>query len=144
MNDASSQPPQVEAQFHGPRRFPGDVPVWSVLAQYTTTLLMLLPLVHQLEPLLMSGSGMVCVIIGSISILPHVPVDDFRHVGAAARAAEGRALPDAAGDQLEWADCDLRAGRRDTDDDGLAPAVMARCRRARTRRTLSRVRPWRY
>jgi hypothetical protein len=26
----------------------------------------------------------------------------------------------------------------------LAPAVMARCRRARTRRTLSRVRPWRY
>jgi hypothetical protein len=43
----------------------------------------------------------------------HVPVDDFRHVGAAARAAEGRALPDAPGHQLEWAGRDLRAGRRD-------------------------------
>src|SRR5262249_45509656 len=55
----------------------------------------------------------------------HVPVDDFRHVGTAACAAEGRALPDAPGDQLEGARCDLRAGRRDTDDDGLAPAAMA-------------------
>src|SRR5262249_56242178 len=52
-------------------------------------------------------------------------IDDFRHVGAAARAAEGGALPDAPGDQLEGARCDLRAGRRDSDDDGLAPAAMA-------------------
>src|SRR5262249_33744312 len=55
----------------------------------------------------------------------HVPVDDFRHVGAPARAAEGRSLPDAPGDQLERTRRDLRAGRRDTDDDGLAPAAMA-------------------
>src|SRR5262249_8502023 len=37
--------------------------------QYTTTLLMLLPSCISSNPLLMSGSGMVCVIIGSISIL---------------------------------------------------------------------------
>ena len=31
----------------------------------------------------------------------HVPVDDLRHVGTAARAAERGALPDTSGDQLE-------------------------------------------
>ncbi|MBA7651457.1 hypothetical protein ES703_59276 [subsurface metagenome] len=31
----------------------------------------------------------------------HVPVDDFGHVGAAARAAEGGAFPDPPGDELE-------------------------------------------
>jgi hypothetical protein len=36
-----------------------------------------------------------------VDLAVHVPVDDLRHVGAAARAAEGRALPDPAGDQLE-------------------------------------------
>src|SRR5256886_7086857 len=51
--------------------------------------------------------------------------DLFRHIGAAARAAKGRALPDAPGHELEWARCDFRAGRRDTDDDRLAPAAMA-------------------
>src|SRR6266849_5225151 len=55
----------------------------------------------------------------------HVPVDDFWHVGAAARAAEGGALPDAPGDQLEWTCRDLRAGRGDADNDGLAPTAMA-------------------
>ena len=33
----------------------------------------------------------------------HVPVDDFRHVGAAARAAERGAFPGPAGDPLERA-----------------------------------------
>jgi hypothetical protein len=37
----------------------------------------------------------------------HVPVDDLGDVGAAARAAEGRALPDR--DLLEWSGCDLSA-----------------------------------
>src|SRR3954465_4089263 len=32
----------------------------------------------------------------------HVPVHDLRHVGPAACAAKCRALPDAAGDELEW------------------------------------------
>ncbi|GCC45508.1 hypothetical protein chiPu_0029605, partial [Chiloscyllium punctatum] len=31
----------------------------------------------------------------------HVPVDDLRHVGATARAAERGALPDPPGDELE-------------------------------------------
>src|SRR5919108_5006207 len=60
-----------------------------------------------------------------LDLAVHVPIDDFRHVGAAARAAEGRAFPDAAGDQLERTGCDLRAGRGDADDDGLAPTAMA-------------------
>src|SRR6516164_960627 len=85
-----------------------------------------LALVHQVEPLVdvRQRHGVRDHRI-DLDLALHVPVDDFRHVGAAARAAEGRALPDAAGDQLEWAGCDLRAGRRDADDDGLAPAAMA-------------------
>jgi hypothetical protein len=50
---------------------------------------------------LISSSGMVWVIRVDVDLAVHVPVDDLRHVGAAARAAEGGALPDAAGDQLE-------------------------------------------
>jgi hypothetical protein len=42
-----------------------------------------------------------------VDLALHVPVDDFRHVSAAARAAEGGAAPDAAGDQLERARGDL-------------------------------------
>src|SRR5262249_42844939 len=34
-------------------------------------------------------------------------------------------LPGPPGDQLEWAGSDLRTGRRDADDDGLAPTAMA-------------------
>src|SRR5262249_29944901 len=44
--------------------------VRAKIAQYRTTLLMLLPACIRSNPLLMSGSGMVWVIIGSISILP--------------------------------------------------------------------------
>src|SRR5262249_52472646 len=60
-----------------------------------------------------------------LDLAVHVPVDAFRHVGSAARSAERGAFPDAAGDQLEWTGCDLRAGRGDADDDGLSPAAMA-------------------
>ena len=60
-----------------------------------------------------------------LDLAVHVPVDDARHVGAAARAAERRALPDAAGDQLERARRDLLAGAGDADDDAHAPAAMA-------------------
>ena len=74
----------------------------------------------------MSASGITWVIIGSISILPcHVPVDDARHVAAPSRAAEGRATPDPAGDQLERPRGDLLARAGDADDDALAPAAMA-------------------
>src|ERR1041384_5450784 len=39
--------------------------------------------------------------IVDIDLLLHIPIDDFRHVGAAMRPAEGRAFPAAAGDELE-------------------------------------------
>src|SRR5690606_23514908 len=55
----------------------------------------------------------------------HVPVHDLRHVGAAACAAEGGALPHPAGNELEGAGCDLCAARRNPDDDRYAPAAMA-------------------
>src|SRR5882724_2399169 len=55
----------------------------------------------------------------------HVPVDDFGNVGAAARTAERRAFPDAAGHQLKRPGGDLLAGFRDSDDDRDSPAAMA-------------------
>ncbi len=55
--------------------------------------------------------------IVDVDLAVHVPVDDLRHVGAAARAAEGRALPDPAGDQLERPGRDLLARAGDADDD---------------------------
>ena len=61
----------------------------------------------------------------------HVPIDDFRHVGAAARAAEGGAAPDPAGDELKRPRRDLLAGAGDADDDALAPAAMAAFQRHR-------------
>jgi hypothetical protein len=71
------------------------------------------------KPLLISSSVKGLVMSGSISILPRqVPVDDFRRVGAAARAAEGGALP---GDQLER-----------THRDFLVRVVRATCSRRAT------------
>src|SRR5215813_12677984 len=87
---------------------------------------MLLPSCISSNPLLMSGSGMVCVIIGSISILPSMYQSTIFGTSVRPRAPP-KAVPfqTRPGDQLEGARCDLRAGRRDTDDDGLAPAAMA-------------------
>src|SRR3954452_3775764 len=55
----------------------------------------------------------------------HVPVDDFRHIGAAARAAERGALPYAAGDKLERPCRYLLAGFGNPDHHGDAPTTMA-------------------
>src|SRR5882762_461607 len=55
----------------------------------------------------------------------HVPVDDAGHVRAATRSAEGGALPDPSGDQLERPRPDFLAGPRDTDDHGDTPAAVA-------------------
>src|SRR6266571_6394420 len=89
-----------------------------------------LALVHQVESLVdlrePHGVGDHRV---DLDFAVHVPVDDFRHVGATARASEGGALPDAPGDQLERAGCDLRARRGDADDDALAPTAMASLQR---------------
>src|SRR5687767_1897420 len=60
-----------------------------------------------------------------LDLAVHVPVDDPRHVGAAARAAERGALPDAAGDELERAGADLLPRAGHADDHRHAPAAMA-------------------
>src|SRR3546814_2820834 len=52
-------------------------------------------------------------------------VDDLGHVGAPARAAEGGALPDPSGDELEGTGGDLLAGAGDADDDRDAPALRS-------------------
>src|SRR5215470_11865377 len=81
---------------------------------------------HQVEPLVdvrqRHGVGDHRV---DLDLPLHVPIDDLRHIGAAARAAEGGALPDTAGNQLERARRDFGPRRRYTDDDRLAPAAMA-------------------
>src|SRR5262245_7013192 len=55
----------------------------------------------------------------------HIPVDDLGHVGAAARAAEGGALPHASGDKLERPRRDLLAGAGNADNHADAPATVA-------------------
>src|SRR3982074_106346 len=47
-----------------------------------------------------------------LDLAVHVPVDDLRHVGTAARAAERRALPDPAGNELERPGGEFLAGLR--------------------------------
>src|SRR5687767_14640361 len=54
----------------------------------------------------------------------HVPVNDAGDVGAAAGAAEGGALPGAAGDELEGAGRYFLARFGDADDDAGAPAAV--------------------
>src|SRR6185437_4499630 len=82
--------------------------------------------VHQVEgvvdPVEWHGVGNQIV---DIDLAVHVPVDDLRHVGAAARAAEGGALPDAAGDELERPRRDLLASAGHADDHRHAPTLVA-------------------
>src|ERR1700730_13478741 len=54
-----------------------------------------------------------------------VALHEARQLRAALDAAERRAAPDAAGDQLERAGMDLLARARDADDRRLAPALVA-------------------
>src|SRR5829696_3763992 len=51
----------------------------------------------------------------------HVPVNDLRYVGTAARPAEGTPLPRPARDELERASGDLLTRARDPDDHRDAP-----------------------
>src|SRR6185295_12625925 len=60
-----------------------------------------------------------------VDLAVHVPVDDLRNVGAAARPAERRAFPDSPGDELERARANLLPRSSDADDDRDAPAAMA-------------------
>jgi hypothetical protein len=59
-----------------------------------------------------------------LDLAVHVPVDDLRHVGAAARAAEGGAAPGPAGDQLERPGGDFLRRPGNADDDRFAPALV--------------------
>src|ERR1700730_2334683 len=60
-----------------------------------------------------------------VVLFVHVPVDNPRHVGAAAGAAERRTLPHPTGDQLERPGLDLLPRSGDADDDRHAPATVA-------------------
>src|SRR5882672_1651142 len=64
-----------------------------------------------------------------VDLFLHVPVDDPGHVGAAARAAEGRAFPHSARHQLERPRLDLLAGAGDPDDHRHAPAAVTALQR---------------
>src|SRR5713226_5490420 len=82
--------------------------------------------VHEVERLIDSlkrhGVGDEIV---DIDLLFHVPVNDFRDVGAAPRAAERRALPHPAGNELKRSRLDLLTCAGDADDDRHAPATVA-------------------
>src|SRR5882724_12222716 len=89
-----------------------------------------LALVHQVESLVdLLQFEDVCDHRIDLNLSVHVPIDDFRHIGATARAAERGTFPDAAGHELEWPGGDLLAGFRDADDHGDAPAAVARLER---------------
>src|SRR3984957_11552417 len=64
-----------------------------------------------------------------LDLAVHVPVDDFWYVGPAARAAERRTLPNPAGNELERSGRDFLSGFCHTDNDGHAPAAVARLQR---------------
>jgi hypothetical protein len=55
----------------------------------------------------------------------HVPINNPRHVSAAASAAKGGAAPYTAGHQLEWTCCNFLAGSGNTDNGALTPTAMA-------------------
>src|SRR6185437_4507635 len=63
--------------------------------------------------------------IVDVELAVHVPVDDLRHIGAAARAAERGAFPHPPGYQLKRPRPDLLPCARHADDDALAPAAVA-------------------
>src|SRR5882672_9718097 len=59
----------------------------------------------------------------------HIPIDNFWNIGAASCAAERRALPDAAGDELERPRRDLLTGAGNANDDADAPTLVAALQR---------------
>src|SRR4051794_34491040 len=83
-------------------------------------------LMHEVEPAVdLLQLEDVCDHRIDLDLSVHVPVDDFRHIRATARAAERRALPDATGHELERPGGDFLAGLGDPDNDRDAPAAMA-------------------
>ena len=106
-------------------------------AQYSTTDRIDFPACIRSNASLIRSSGIVWVMRSSMLILlVHVPVDDLRHVGAPARAAERGALPHAAGHELERPRADLLPGAGDADDGRDAPARWQHSSAWRIRSTL--------
>src|SRR5579872_861982 len=97
-----------------------------------------LALVHQVEAVidLVERHGVGDQVV-DIDLAVHVPIDDARHVGAAARPAKGGALPDAPGDELERPRRNLLAGAGDADDDADPPAAMTAFKRLTHRRDIA-------
>src|SRR3546814_1965299 len=95
----------------------------DTLFPYTT---LFRSLVHEVEALVdvVERQGVGDEVV-DVDLALHVPVDDLGHVGAPARAAEGGALPDPSGDELEGTGGDLLAGAGDADDARDAPALVA-------------------
>src|SRR5579871_5726786 len=60
-----------------------------------------------------------------VDLLIHVPVDDTRHFGSAANAAECRTAPVASRDELERTGVDLLTRAGHADDHGGTPTTMA-------------------
>src|SRR6516225_3892345 len=60
-----------------------------------------------------------------LNLAVHVPIDDFRDVGAAFRAAKRGALPHPTGYQLKWPGGDFLASAGNPDDDASAPSLVA-------------------
>src|SRR5215831_17048559 len=85
---------------------------------------------HQIEALVDVGERQGVRDHGiDLDLLLHVPVDNFRHVGAAPRTAKGCPLPHTAGDELERAGGDFLAGTGNADDHAHTPAPVARLQR---------------
>src|ERR1700676_4508767 len=85
---------------------------------------------HQLERLVdIAERHLMRDEVVDVDLAVHVPVDDLRHIGAPARAAESRSLPDAARHQLERPCADLLARPGDSDYHRHAPAPMAALQR---------------
>src|SRR5450631_4804966 len=81
---------------------------------------------HQLERLVdIAERHLMRDEVVDVDLAVHVPIDDLRHVGAPARAAEGGALPNAPRHQLEWPRGNLLACSGDTNDHRHAPAAVA-------------------
>src|SRR5438045_3719153 len=84
-----------------------------------------LALVHQIESLVdlleLEDMGDHRV---DLDLAVHVPVNDLRHVGAPARAAERGTFPHPASHELEWPGGDFLAGFGNPDHDRDTPSAM--------------------
>src|SRR5688572_7356020 len=119
--------------FLAPAFTPLSIDGWSLMAMGIASLLSErnygpdgFTLVHEIESVIdLFQRHHVGDEVVDVDLLVHVPVDDLRHVGAAACATESRALPHPPRHQLERACLDFLAGAGHTDDHRYAPAAVA-------------------